>query len=73
MASGRCLLFAEYRLGASIKELAERYDLNPKTVMKWRKRPFVHNAEARLLDRHVQSSKMVHEMGNGLACASVIW
>ncbi len=32
------------RSKASIKELAERYDLNPKTVMKWRKRAFVHDA-----------------------------
>lgn len=32
------------RSKASIKELAERYDLNPKTVMKWRKRGFVHDA-----------------------------
>ena len=29
---------------ASIKELAGRYDLNPKTVTKWRKRAFVHDA-----------------------------
>ena len=28
----------------SIKELGERYDLNPKTVMKWRSRSFVHDA-----------------------------
>ena len=27
------------RSKASIKELAGRYDLNPKTVTKWRKRP----------------------------------
>jgi len=32
------------RSKASIKELAERYDLNPKTVMKWRKRAFVQDA-----------------------------
>jgi hypothetical protein len=32
------------RSKASIKELAERYDLNPKTVAKWRKRAFVHDA-----------------------------
>jgi transposase-like protein len=32
------------RSKASIKELAERYDLNPKTVMKWRSRSFVHDA-----------------------------
>jgi hypothetical protein len=32
------------RSKASIKELAERYDLNPKTVIKWRKRAFVHDA-----------------------------
>ena len=32
------------RSKASIKELASRYDLNPKTVTKWRKRPFVHDA-----------------------------
>jgi hypothetical protein len=29
---------------ASIKELAGRYDLNPKTVTKWKKRAFVHDA-----------------------------
>jgi hypothetical protein len=28
------------RSKASIQELASRYDLNPKTVMKWRKRAF---------------------------------
>ena len=32
------------RSKASIKELAGRYDLNPKTVTKWRKRAFVHDA-----------------------------
>lgn len=32
------------RSKASIKELGERYDLNPKTVMKWRSRSFVHDA-----------------------------
>ena len=32
------------RSKASIKELAERYDLNPKTVTKWKKRAFVHDA-----------------------------
>ena len=32
------------RSQASIKELGERYDLNPKTVMKWRSRSFVHDA-----------------------------
>jgi transposase InsO family protein len=32
------------RSKASIKELAERYHLNPKTVGKWRKRSFVHDA-----------------------------
>ena len=29
------------RSKASIKELAGRYDLNPKTVTKWKKRAFV--------------------------------
>ena len=29
------------RSKASIQELASRYDLNPKTVMKWRKRAFL--------------------------------
>src|SRR5260221_3730010 len=29
---------------ASIQELASRYDLNPKTVMKWRKRAFLYDA-----------------------------
>src|SRR6266699_2511043 len=30
------------RSKASIQELASRYDLNPKTVMKWRKRAFLY-------------------------------
>ena len=29
---------------AAIKELAGRYDRNPKTVTKWKKRAFVHDA-----------------------------
>lgn len=32
------------RSKASIEVLSERYDLNPKTVMKWKKRDFVHDA-----------------------------
>src|SRR5712675_3407272 len=32
------------RSKASIQELAGRYDLNPKTVMKWRKRAFLYDA-----------------------------
>jgi transposase-like protein len=32
------------RSKASIEALSERYDLNPKTVMKWKKRDFVHDA-----------------------------
>ena len=32
------------RSQASIKELSERYDLNPKTVAKWKKRDFVDDA-----------------------------
>ena len=32
------------RSKATAKELAERYGLNPKTVAKWRKRAFVHDA-----------------------------
>ena len=32
------------RSKASIKELAGRYDLNPKTVTKWKKRAFIHDA-----------------------------
>src|SRR4249919_2907545 len=32
------------RSKASIQELSEHYDLNPKTVMKWKKRDFVHDA-----------------------------
>ena len=32
------------RSKASIQELSERFDLNPKTVAKWRKRDFVHDA-----------------------------
>ena len=27
----------------SVKRLAERYDINPKTVAKWKKRPYVHD------------------------------
>ena len=32
------------RSKASIQEFASRYDLNPKTVMKWRKRAFLYDA-----------------------------
>ena len=32
------------RSKASIQALSARYDLNPKTVMKWKKRDFVHDA-----------------------------
>ncbi len=32
------------RSQASIKDLSERYGLNPKTVMKWKKRDFVDDA-----------------------------
>ena len=32
------------RSQATIKELSEQYDLNPKTVMKWKKRDFVDDA-----------------------------
>jgi transposase-like protein len=32
------------RSKASIQELANRYDLKPKTVMKWRKRAFLYDA-----------------------------
>src|SRR3546814_6113404 len=32
------------RSKASIQELSERHGVNPKTVMKWRKRTFVHDA-----------------------------
>src|SRR5215471_6163583 len=32
------------RSKTSIQELASRYDLNPKTVMKWRKRAFLYDA-----------------------------
>jgi len=32
------------RSKAPLKELAARYGLNHKTVAKWRKRPFVHDA-----------------------------
>ena len=34
----------DQRSKASIKELAGRYDLNPKTVTKWKKRAFIHDA-----------------------------
>ena len=32
------------RSQASIQELSERHGVNPKTVMKWKKRDFVHDA-----------------------------
>ena len=32
------------RSKATAKELAERHGLNPKTVAKWKKRTFVHDA-----------------------------
>ncbi len=32
------------RSQATVKELSEQYDLNPKTVMKWKNRGFVHDA-----------------------------
>src|SRR5215475_9968069 len=32
------------RSEAPLKELSERYSLNPKTVAKWKKRAFVHDA-----------------------------
>src|SRR6201990_1788065 len=32
------------RSKATAKELSERYGLNPKTVAKWKKRAFVHDA-----------------------------
>jgi transposase-like protein len=32
------------RSKATAKELAERYDLNPKTAAKWKKRDFVHDS-----------------------------
>ena len=32
------------RSKAPLKELSERYGLNPKTVAKWKKRTFVHDA-----------------------------
>jgi hypothetical protein len=35
---------AIHRSKASIKELAGRYDLEPKTVTKWKKRTFIHDA-----------------------------
>ncbi len=43
------------RSQATIKELNEQYNLNPKTVMKWKKRDFVDDApmgpkEARLTE-----------------------
>ncbi|MAF95674.1 MAG: hypothetical protein CMM60_07980 [Rhodospirillaceae bacterium] len=34
----RAIRVAMQRSQASIEELSERYDLNPKTVMKWKKR-----------------------------------
>src|SRR6516164_751639 len=37
------------RSKASIQELASRYDLNPKTVMKWRKHAFLYDAPMGLL------------------------
>src|ERR1700760_1463643 len=35
------------RSKAPLKELSERYGLNPKTVAKWKKRAFVHDAPMR--------------------------
>ena len=35
------------RSQATAKELAERHGLNPKTVAKWKKRTFVHDAPMR--------------------------
>ncbi|MCH7711771.1 MAG: hypothetical protein IH903_09075 [Proteobacteria bacterium] len=40
----RAIGAAIQRSQASIKELGERYDLNPKTVAKWKKRDFVDDA-----------------------------
>ncbi len=49
------------RSQATIKELSEQYDLNPKTVMKWRKRDFVHDAP--MGPREVRSSVLNPEEG----------
>ena len=40
------------RSQASIKELSERYDLNPKTVAKWKKRDFIDDAPMGPKDVH---------------------
>jgi hypothetical protein len=40
------------RSKASIKVFAKCYDLNPKTVTKWKKRPFVHAADGAVPAKH---------------------
>ena len=40
------------RSKAPLKELSERYGLNPKTVAKWKKRAFVHDAPMGPKDPH---------------------
>ena len=45
------------RSKASIQELASRYDLNPKTVMKWRKRAFAAGLESPLSARRIYAAK----------------
>ena len=47
------------RSQASIKELSERYDLNPKTVAKWRKRDFVDDFTIGL-SRHFPDNLQTH-------------
>ena len=47
------------RSQASIKELSERYGLNPKTVMKWKKRDFVD--DARMGPKEVRSTVLTPE------------
>ena len=47
--SAHAVRAAIQRSKASIQELASRYDLNPKTVMKWLKHAFLYDAPMGLL------------------------
>ena len=54
------------RSKASIQELASRYDLNPKTVMKWRKRAFLYDAP---MGPKVPRSTVLRRRGGSAAVA----
>src|SRR5262245_31743538 len=56
------------RSKASIQELASRYDLNPKTVMKWRKRAFLYDAP---MGPKVPRSTVLSAEEEALAVASI--